>query len=555
MTYYICWLLLLLIADCDFLHMLVVVLQQAYYVSNSMFRLLTSSSSEDKVAVAPLASSPPATAIAVTVSTTPAVTVPTIPAVTVPTIPAVTVPTTPAVTVPTTPAVTVTTTPAVTVIPSASVIEGATTIVSGPVDGASSPVSNDYTTVDSTEEAIPVVGNSASAQSPAVGKAAVGMVDPAAATATVPNTNIASKHNRYTNTPSNAASSNSLKKLNYSDIVKKTAAGGITAAPPGGITATPAGKASHSVDVKKTASHSVDSKARSASRNPNPSKQTSSGDSSSSSSELPASSAPGAGGPHFSIYVNQLPPQTTVSDLHAVFGSFGTILDIDQLAGRSFAFVEFDSSAAMKSAVAAGLQDPRLALHGHVLGVQERNSVRTTVDGGNNEAGGNKPKSRRDRMHRRDRNRGQGKSEREKTDSAVEGIDGDAHNSLVVVPSAKKPQQIPASSNEPVVDSALTGGKASESTQTSNSNKYSQSGGKTSSVNSQSGGKTSSVNSQSGGKTSSVNTQSGGKTSSVNTQSGGKTSAVPKFTIQATSSTSKASSAHNTNNAAESKRK
>ena len=555
MTYFICWLLLLLIADCDFLHMLVVVLQQAYYVSNSMFRLLTSSSSEDKVAVAPLASSPPATATAVT-EATPSVEVPK--------------PTTPAVTVPTTPAVTVTTTPAVTVIPTASVIEGATTIVSGPVDGASSPVSNDYTTVDSTEEAIPVVGNSASAQSPAVGKAAVGMVDPAAATATVPNTNIASKHNRYTNTPSNAASSNSLKKLNYSDIVKKTAAGGITAAPPGGITAAPpggitatppggitaapAGKASHSVDVKKTASHSVDSKARSASRNPNPSKQTSSGDSSS-SSELPASSAPGAGGPHFSIYVNQLPPQTTVSDLHAVFGSFGTILDIDQLAGRSFAFVEFDSSAAMKSAVAAGLQDPRLALHGHVLGVQERNSVRTTVDGGNNEAGGNKPKSRRDRMHRRDRNRGQGKSEREKTDSAVEGIDGDAHNSLVVVPSAKKPQQIPASSNEPVVDSALTGGKASESTQTSNSNKYSQSGGKTSSVNSQSGGKTSSVNSQSGGKTSSVNTQSGGKTSSVNTQSGGKTSAVPKFTIQATSSTSKASSAHNTNNAAESKRK
>jgi hypothetical protein len=167
-------------------------------------------------------------------------------------------------------------------------------------------------------------------------------------------------------------------------------------------------------------------------------------------------------------------------------------------------------------------------------------------------------------MHRRDRNRGQGKSEREKTDSAVEGIDGDAANSLVVVPSAKKPQQIPASSNEPVVDSALTGGKASESTQTSNSNKYSQSGGKTSSVNSQSGGKsssistqsggkTSSVNSQSGGKTSSVSIQSGGKTSSVNTQSGGKTSAVP--TIQATSSTSKASGVHNTNNAAESKRK
>jgi len=430
------------------------------------------------------------------------------------------------------------------------------------VDGASSPVSNDYTTVDSTEEAVPAVGTSA--QSPAVGKAAVGIVDHAAA-ASVPNTNtnIASKHNRNTNinNPSNAASSNSLKKLNYSDIVKKSATGGITATPPGGITAAPSGKASHSVDSKKTVSHSVDSKTRSASRNPNPSKQTSSGDSSSSSSELPVSSAPGAGGPHFSIYVNQLPPQTTVSDLHAVFGSFGTILDIDQLAGRSFAFVEFDSSAAMKSAVAAGLQDPRLALHGQVLGVQERNSTRSTVDGGNNEAGSNKPKSRRDRMHRRDRNRGQGKSEREKTDSAVEGIDGDAPNSLVVVPSAKKPQQIPASSNEPVVDSA---GKASESTQTSNSNKYSQSGGKTSSVNSQSGGKTSSistqsggktscVNSQSGGKTSSVSTQSGGKTSSVNTQSGGKTSAVP--TIQATSSTSKASGVHNTNNAAESKRK
>jgi hypothetical protein len=430
-------------------------------------------------------------------------------------------------------------------------------IVSGPVDGAPSPGSNDYTTVDSTEEAVPAV-TLASAQSPAVGKAAVGMVDPAAAAAVAPstasNTSTASKHNRSTN----AASSNSLKKLNYSDIVKKTAAGGITAAPLGKVShavdvkktgshSVDSKTASHSVDSKtashsvdsKTASHSVDSKTRSASRNPNLSKQTSSGDSNS-SSELPASSAPGTGGPHFSIYVNQLPPQTTVSDLNAVFGSFGTILDIDQLAGRSFAFVEFDSSAAMKSAVAAGLQDPRLALYGQVLGVEERNSIRSTVDGGNNEAGGNKPKSRRDRIHRRDRNRGQGKSEREKTGSAVEGIDGDAPSSLVVVsvPSAKKPQQVPASSNEPVVDSALTGGKVPESTQASNSNKYSQSGGKTSSVNSQSGGKTSSVNSQSGGKTSS---------------SGGKTSAAP--TIQATSSTSKASFAHNTNNAAESKRK
>jgi len=78
-----------------------------------------------------------------------------------------------------------------------------------------------------------------------------------------------------------------------------------------------------------------------------------------------------------SIYIKQVPEAATAAELETLFASFGKVVSVDQQAGKSFAFVKFESAAAVQAAVAATAGDKTLSLHGQNLRVEERNTSRT----------------------------------------------------------------------------------------------------------------------------------------------------------------------------------
>jgi len=94
--------------------------------------------------------------------------------------------------------------------------------------------------------------------------------------------------------------------------------------------------------------------------------------------------------PSYSIYVNQLHEDATLTDLNRVFSSFGSILSIEHVSGRSYAFLKYDSQAAVKHAVEHNMP---IEILGKVVRVEERNPAR----GGHAEghSGGDRPGFRR----------------------------------------------------------------------------------------------------------------------------------------------------------------
>jgi len=132
-----------------------------------------------------------------------------------------------------------------------------------------------------------------------------------------------------------AAPVDPLKKLNYSDIVKKINSGAARVAP----AAAPA-------VVHRAAPAPV------------------------------AAPAPAAVSSTNSVYIKQVPEAATSAELHALFSTFGNVVNVDQQAGKSFAFVKFDSAAAVQAAVQATSGDKTLSLHGQNLRVEERNLSR-----------------------------------------------------------------------------------------------------------------------------------------------------------------------------------
>lgn len=130
-----------------------------------------------------------------------------------------------------------------------------------------------------------------------------------------------------------AAPADPLKKWNYSDIVKKL-----------GNDAAPAPAAAPAVVRRAPAPAPV-------------------------AAPAPASSV-------HSIYIKQVPEAATAAELQTLFSAFGNVVNVDQQAGKSFAFVKFDSAAAVQAAVAATSGDKTLVLHGQNLRVEERNTSR-----------------------------------------------------------------------------------------------------------------------------------------------------------------------------------
>ena len=167
-----------------------------------------------------------------------------------------------------------------------------------------------------------------------------------------------------------AAPVDPLKKLNYSDIVKKINSGAAPVAP----AAAPA-------VVHRAAPTPV------------------------------AAPAPAAVSSTNSVYIKQVPEAATSAELHALFSAFGNVVNVDQQAGKSFAFVKFDSAAAVQAAVQATSGDKTLSLHGQNLRVEERNVSRpagSSSGAGANSSGNNGGRGReRDNRDRsgRDGNR------------------------------------------------------------------------------------------------------------------------------------------------------
>lgn len=133
-----------------------------------------------------------------------------------------------------------------------------------------------------------------------------------------------------------------FKKLNYSDIVKKAQGGAAAATAP--TAATPV-SAPRAAPAQPAAAAPVQT----------------------------TSSASFTAG--FSVYVKQVPEAASEADLRAVFAPFGTVTAVDVQVGRSFAFVKFDSHAAVVAAVTSASANP-LVVHGATLRVEERNSSR-----------------------------------------------------------------------------------------------------------------------------------------------------------------------------------
>lgn len=151
-----------------------------------------------------------------------------------------------------------------------------------------------------------------------------------------------------------AAPADPKKKLNYSDIVKKVNSGAAPAAPAAAPVVAP---------------------------RPTPAPV--------------AAPAPVATSSSYSVYIKQVPEATTSAELHTLFSAFGHVVSVDQQAGKSFAFVKFDSA----TAVQAALQASTLTLHGQNLRVEERSRPAGSSSG----AGANQSNNHgrgRDRDHR-----------------------------------------------------------------------------------------------------------------------------------------------------------
>ena len=85
--------------------------------------------------------------------------------------------------------------------------------------------------------------------------------------------------------------------------------------------------------------------------------------------------AGGVSGTSHSIYVKQLPEQCSSEELHQLFSAHGTVVQVDHTAGRSYAFVQFDSLNSMRSVLAVAATQPQaLAVRGQLLRIEERTS-------------------------------------------------------------------------------------------------------------------------------------------------------------------------------------
>eukprot|EP00428_Durinskia_dybowskii_P069362 CAMPEP_0170389832 /NCGR_PEP_ID=MMETSP0117_2-20130122/18824_1 /TAXON_ID=400756 /ORGANISM="Durinskia baltica, Strain CSIRO CS-38" /LENGTH=429 /DNA_ID=CAMNT_0010645839 /DNA_START=174 /DNA_END=1463 /DNA_ORIENTATION=- len=135
-----------------------------------------------------------------------------------------------------------------------------------------------------------------------------------------------------------AAPADPNRKWNYSDIVKKINSGASPAAAPVQQTRAPA------------PTHKV----------------------------VPTAPAPAPTPVVYSVYVKQVPEAATAADLTALFSQFGVVTAVDMVSARSFAFVKYDSPAAITAAVAAGAAG-KLTVHGQSLRVEERNPTRTAA--------------------------------------------------------------------------------------------------------------------------------------------------------------------------------
>lgn len=96
--------------------------------------------------------------------------------------------------------------------------------------------------------------------------------------------------------------------------------------------------------------------------------------------------------PSYSIYVNQLHEDATLTDLNRVFSSFGPILSIEHVSGRSYAFLKYDSQAAVKHAVE---HTQPIEILGKVVRVEERNPARGGNHAGDGHSGGDRAGFRR----------------------------------------------------------------------------------------------------------------------------------------------------------------
>ena len=137
-----------------------------------------------------------------------------------------------------------------------------------------------------------------------------------------------------------AAPVDPLRKLNYSDIVKKinSAAAPVPAAAPVAVAAVPTpAPAPVPVPHKVTTTAAV----------------------------VPATV--------YAVYVKQLPEATTSTELAELFSQFGNVVAVDYLPVRSFAFVKYDTAAAANAAVAGS---KGLMLHGQPVRAEERNVSR-----------------------------------------------------------------------------------------------------------------------------------------------------------------------------------
>ncbi|KAJ1438535.1 hypothetical protein B484DRAFT_416201, partial [Ochromonadaceae sp. CCMP2298] len=134
-----------------------------------------------------------------------------------------------------------------------------------------------------------------------------------------------------------AAPSDPLKKLNYSDIVKKISEVPAPTPAPRRVSASvPTASAASSVGAVAVVPAGVGAGERG----------------------LGAGAAERVGGERggHSIYVKQLPEATTSTELRDLFAPFGAVLQADTQVGRSFAFVKFETLAAAQAAVAAGAE-------------------------------------------------------------------------------------------------------------------------------------------------------------------------------------------------------
>ena len=135
-----------------------------------------------------------------------------------------------------------------------------------------------------------------------------------------------------------AAPVDPLRKLNYSDIVKKINSTAVPAPAAVPVAAAPApAPAPVPVPHKVTTTAAV----------------------------VPATV--------YAVYVKQLPEATTSTELAELFSQFGNVVAVDYLPVRSFAFVKYDTAAAANAAVAGS---KGLMLHGQPVRAEERNVSR-----------------------------------------------------------------------------------------------------------------------------------------------------------------------------------